>query len=621
MQAGDVKLGQVFSNDHVNVIPLFQRPYVWDEEDNWKPLWHDVAAAALEVEADRRSGAQEPSDSTYFLGAVVIHQRLKHPQRLASSHIIDGQQRMTTLQVLLAAMRSVAVARGQDKTGAQCTALLENRDEVLDDDFPQDRHKVWPLPQDRTAFLWAVRRPDEAAAPPDDNHRLVRARRWFEAQITAWIDEEGAEPTRLQDILTALKDRMQLVQINLGTSDHPQVIFEALNHRGVRLAAADLVKNRLFYAVESQGNGKEAERLLLDHWLILDNEYWRSSVTTGRIKRALVDLLISYWLTVKIQDEVIVESLFSDFSRWMSRTDERSVDIIRDLRRYADIYARILNSTPTTPTGRLVSTMRATNTNTPWPALLALHATPGVATGQLEKASLAIDSYLMRRGVGGLTTKDYNRVFIGVLKAVLAASPDDAGDAVANTLAAHTADSRYWPSDKEFAEALAGPGVYDRMHRARLKALLVVMENHLRSDMVVGNNLLDVGDSSLNIEHVMPQKWKTNWPLAREDDETAAANRERAISRLGNLTLATTKLNPTMSNKAWSEKRPLLQSHSLVRLTSASLLASPATSDLSDAEWTSNWDEVRIEARTKLLADLASELWPGPPGVPVDDHA
>jgi hypothetical protein len=613
MQAGDVKLGQVFSNDHVNVIPLFQRPYVWDRDENWAPLWHDVTLAALEVEADRLSGNHEPSDSTYFLGAVVVHQRPKHPQRLASSHIIDGQQRMTTLQVMIAAMRAVASSLGQDKTAAQCTALLENRDEVLDDDFPQDRYKVWPLPQDRAAFLWAVRRPDDDSGPPEDNHRLVRARRWFEEQIARWQGEDDAQPTRLQDVLTALKDRMQLVQINLGTSDHPQVIFEALNHRGVRLAAADLVKNRLFYEVEGQGDGKDAESLLLDHWVALDNEYWRSTVTTGRIKRALVDLLISYWLTVQTQDEVIVDSLFSDFSHWMDRTDERAADTIRDLRRYADVYASVLAAPANTAAGRLVATMRATNTNTPWPTLLALHAAPAIPEQQRELAAAAIDSFLMRRGVGGLTTKDYNRLFLGVLKAVVDAEPTEAGDAVAASLASQTADSRYWPSDKEFREALIGAGIYGRMHRARLKALLVQMENHLRSDMVVGNNMLDPADSNLNIEHVLPQKWTTNWPLPDDATETEELRREHAVDRLGNLTLATKKLNPAMSNKAWSEKRPLLHSHSLVRLTSASILASPETSELTDADWISIWDEDRIECRTEILADLAEELWPGPP--------
>ena len=141
------------------------------------------------------------------------------------------------------------------------------------------------------------------------------------------------------------------------------------------------------------------------------------------------------------------------------------------------------------------------------------------------------------------------------------------------------------------------------------------MENHLRSDMVVGNNLLDVADSNLNIEHVMPNEWKENWPLSEDSDESAEARRDDAINRLGNLTLATKKLNPAMSNKSWTGKRPLLQSHSLVCLTSASILASPITSELSDDEWTGTWDEERIEIRTALLAGIAEELWPGPPEV------
>ncbi len=612
MQAGDVKLGQVFSNDHVNVIPLFQRPYVWDSEENWAPLWRDLMLVAREVEAAREAGEPEASESTYFLGAVVIHQRQKHPQRLNSSHIIDGQQRLTTLQVLIASLHSVASSRGQDKVAAQCTALIENRDEVLDDDFPEDRFKVWPLPQDREAFLWAIRRPDAGSTIDDQDHRLVRARLWFEEQIAAWLDEPDAKPTRLHDVLTALTDRMQLVQINLGTSDHPQVIFEALNHRGVRLAAADLVKNRLFHAVDQQGDAKHAERLLLDYWLALDNDYWRSVVTTGRIKRALVDLLITYWLTNKLEDEVVVDSLFSDFSRWISRTPERAADVIRDLRRYADTYVRLQQESPTSPTGRLIATMRATGTTTPWPVLMAIHTASGVPAEQQDIAASAIDSYLMRRGVAGLTTADFNRVFIAVMKDVLKAEPASIGTTVSNSLAALDAESRYWPDDDAFREALLAPGLYHRMYRARLKALLVAIENSLRSGMVVGNSPLDYGDRGINIEHVLPQKWRENWALPESASVADEERRESAVHRLGNLTLATKKLNPAMSNKSWLEKKPLLQTHSLVRLTSASILASPAPSSISDADWTSDWDEARIDARTKWLADIACELWPHP---------
>src|SRR4051794_17654236 len=113
MQAGDVRLGKVFANDHQNVIPLFQRPYVWSQDTNWDPLWKDIRKAAEDVEAEEQ-GARSGESPTYFLGAVVLQDRRRLPQRVRSSHIIDGQQRLTTIQVLLAAARAVAASLQED---------------------------------------------------------------------------------------------------------------------------------------------------------------------------------------------------------------------------------------------------------------------------------------------------------------------------------------------------------------------------------------------------------------------------------------------------------------------------------------------------------------------------
>ena len=288
----------------------------------------------------------------------------------------------------------------------------------------------------------------------------------------------------------------------------------------------------------------------------------------------------------------------------MDKTNEPADGVIRELRAYADIYTSLLEQPPTTATGRLVATMRATGTNTPWPVLLAMHAMPGVSADQLELAASSIDSYLMRRGVAGFTTKDYNRIFVGVLKAVVKADPSSAGAAVLTSLGSHTAETRLWPSDKEFSDVLERPGLYNRMHRARLKSMLAAIENHLRTPMDVGGNLLDATDSTLNIEHVMPQKWGENWSLGEEATEAEVERRGKSsIDRLGNLTFATTRLNPSMSNKAWAEKRPILQDKSLVKLTTASILASPISDQMDDATWRERWDEDRIAARTSSLRD------------------
>jgi hypothetical protein len=611
LQAGDVKLGKVFANDHQNVIPIFQRPYVWDEADNWDPLWRDIRKAAEEIEVELTAGSVSQAPPTYFLGAVVIQQRHKHPQRLDSSHIIDGQQRMTTLQVLLAASRAVAAALGQSKTAARFSALVENRSETIHDEFPDDRYKVWPLPQDKEAFLWAVRRPADEGSPPDQEHRLVRARLWFEMTISAWVKEVDQPHQRLEHLLFALQDRMQLVEINLDPSDDPQVIFEALNHRGVRLDAADLVKNLLFQTLDKQGDATEAESLLTKYWLHLDGKHWRGRTTTGRIKRVKIDLLLSYWLTIRKREEVLVDHLFADFKIWISDTGARASEVIKQLKHYADVYETLESLPRTDPTGRLIESMRATGTNTPWPILLYLNANPKVPRDQRTKAAEAVESYLMRRGVAGLTSSDYNRLFVLVAKEACEAEPSSAGDAVVSTLVAQTADSRNWPTDEEFCHALLAPGLYDRMYRARLKALLVGIENHLRSDKTVAAGTLAPGDPKLNIEHVMPQKWQANWPLPPAASDDDISRREAHLHQLGNLTLATTKLNPSLSNKAWLEKKPILQSHSLVRLTTASIFAAPggSASHWSSDTWSSDWDERRIEIRGAWLAEQALTIW------------
>ena len=202
---------------------------MWDQTENWAPLWRDVVAATSDVETESESESGVLSDSTYFLGAVVIHQRPMRAKRLDASHIIDGQQRMTTLQVLIAALRAVAASRS-DNTANKFKVLTESSADVVDEEFPQDKYKVWPLPQDRDSYFWAVREPGDDSPPPDADHRLIRAREWFEQQITTWLDEPAASPSRLQYMRGALVHKVQIVKITLGSSDHPQVIFEALNH-------------------------------------------------------------------------------------------------------------------------------------------------------------------------------------------------------------------------------------------------------------------------------------------------------------------------------------------------------------------------------------------------------
>lgn len=618
MQAAKMTLGQVFANDQQNLIPRYQRPYVWTEAQNWAPLWQDIQQAAEDGQRRAETGAISQGTRTYFLGALVLQERMTVAPQIKSWNVVDGQQRLTTLQILLASARAVAHDLGASSTAGGFASLITNRPDVIDPKHPNDRFKVWPLPQDREVFLWAVRDPEDHRASPEAGHVIERARNWFESEVAEWAADANDPSRRLAYLYQTLKDHMELVQITLESKDDPQVIFEVLNHRGVPLNAADLVKNLLFQSLDVDSLASTADELLMNSWLPLDKSPWREERTTGRVKRTMIDLLLAYWLTIRTGNEVVIEHLFADFKKWLLQGGEDAGVVIRSIRHHADRMLSIRTLQDNDPTTLLLDRMDATQTTTPWPVLLYLHANDEIPTVQRERAAGAIDSFLMRRAVCRLTTKDYNRLFLQVLEVAKASNPEHAGEAVKDALLGQTADSRKWPTDAEFVDSLLQPNLYHLLVRARLKAVLVGIENHLRTDKTEPGALLKSGDAKLNIEHLLPQSWEKSWPLAvtpnAEGYEERLRRRRDAVHQVGNLTLTTSKLNPSLSNKPWKQKKKGIQQHSLLRLNGESVLTAPdIASTWDDEAWAVDWDEERIALRARWLAKHALAVWPRPP--------
>lgn len=610
-------LGQIFANDQQNVIPHFQRPYVWDEESNWQPLWDDIRLAAEEVERESQSGYYPSEHRTYFLGAVVLQNRPKPPKRVSLLNVVDGQQRLTTLQLLFASARAVSLERGYKALAANYASMIENRLDVIHDDHPNDRFKVWPLPQDRDVFLWAVSTDQANKLPPESDHRIVNARKWFETSVCDWANEADDPEARLEHLYETLKTRMQLVQITLEQSDDPQVIFEVLNHRGVPLDAADLVKNLLFQQLVHCGHSAHADNLLMEEWLPLDKKPWRDEIARGRVRRKRIDLLLSYWLTIETIEEVPVEHLFSDFKKWLLASHLDVAEVIRSIRHYADRMEALRHLPLSDPIGQVLDRMEAAQANTPWPVLLYLWANDAVPLEQKRIAAAAIDSYLVRRSVCRWTTKDYNRLFLQVLSAAKSADPRAAGTAVVESLLSQQADSRRWPTDEEFGQALLMPNFFHVITRARLKSMLLGIEHHLHTNKTEPTEMLSYVDQRVNIEHLLPQKWEKNWPLQASPDDVSndeiLRRRELAVHALGNLTITTSRLNPSLSNKAWDAKKKSIQKHSLLRLTTASVLTAPeSVTAMDDQEWLTSWDEDRIKLRGEWLRNQALCVWSRP---------
>ena len=471
-----------------------------------------------------------------------------------------------------------------------------------------------------------MQHPESRKESPDPNHRLTRALNWFEETIREWALESENPGFRLEYLHDTLKDRMELVQISLGPHDDPQVIFEVLNHRGVPLDAADLVKNLLFQVLDEQGKQGEAEQLLLNEWLPLDHSPWRDDVTTGRVRRKRIDLLLAYWLSIMTSSEVSVDHLFADFKKWLVGSGREASEVMVSIRHYANTMESLRRLPANSATSQLLERMDWLQHNTPWPIVLYLHANESVPESQRDRAARALESFLVRRTICRLTTKDYNRLFLHALAQVMAAAPEVAGEALEQALLDQTAESRYWPPDLQFAAALSGPALYNVLSAKHIKMLFAGLENHLHTSKSEPVPRLRTDDKRLNIEHLLPQTWEKNWPIEvnLESPEYPARRlkRDQSVHQLGNLTLITTRFNSSLSNRAWAEKSREIRKHSVLRITTGSVLTVPdSNSGWTDEAWSSKWTEEQISLRTNHLVEAALRLWSRPPEVIVPSVA
>lgn len=582
----------LFGPDQRLVVPVFQRPYVWTEDRNWRPLWEDVTALVR-----RRLAGDEVHP--HFLGAVVLDQMPTPTGAMPARQVIDGQQRLTTLQVLLAAIRDVARELDVDARYVRALAKLTANDDDMADD-PHALYKVWPTHIDRASFRDIVdgrlRRAADVAAPAAPGaSTIVQAYWFFRDRTVEWAQELTYESTideGFDALVRVVRDKFELVVIDLKPEDNAQVIFEALNDRGTPLQASDLVKNLVFQKAEEQR--LPMEELYRDVWAPLETPDWRKEVRQGRLKRPRLDVFLTQYLTCELAEEVLAPELFLTFRRYIADSGMPLVDLMRRMVDRAGAYRRLTaEEQPATPEGRVLRTIGVLDANTALPVLLWL--VTRFDEDDRADAMRALDSYLVRRTVCRLTTKNYNRLFLELLKELK--TKDDPA-VVTDFLLRQDADSGYWPRDHDIRYVFRSQPLYKHLTRARLRMVLAELEATLYS----GKTERIVHDGELTIEHLLPQSWEAHWPLPDEPGrETVEAHqrREALVHTLGNLTLLTGKLNPAVSNGPWERKRAEILHHSALSLN-RSLAA--------------RWDEGTILARADHLTEAFCRRWQRPEG-------
>jgi hypothetical protein len=392
MQAYKRTIFALFDGKRRYVIPLFQRQYVWGRERQWQPLWDDLRRQSDEALAER------PVTSPHFLGAIVLAQAQTFGDQVPAHDVIDGQQRLTTFQIFLAALRDVTGELGVEEISSELhayttnTGMMERRDE--------ERFKVWPthadVPQFRDVLALGSRAKVEEKHPPRYRRKkllvrptMVEAYLFFHSCMREYVTSGPEDPgRRARAMYGALRDRLQLVSIELEHTDDPQVIFETLNARGEPLLPSDLLRNFIF--LRAGRGGEQSDELYRKYWQRFDSEpndpeqpegdrFWKVEERQGRLRRPRLDLFLAHFLAMKKRTEVNAGRLFAEYREWADPRTHSSpkpyatVEAeLGDLTKYADVFRRFLLPDPRTRAGLLALRLRDIDTTTVYPLLLAI---------------------------------------------------------------------------------------------------------------------------------------------------------------------------------------------------------------------------------------------------------
>lgn len=617
MEAHARNLERIFDSTVSYQIPLFQRPYVWTEDKNWCHLWEDI------VDVADRYLANENCRS-HFLGAVVLERDNNATGSIETRQVIDGQQRFTTLQIMMIAIRDLCEKHSNTKLYDRFDGLVSNKRSKVDLD--QEAYKIWPTNSDRPAFevVHQLSHYDvEQLAQLDDkikNSQIFKAYQYFTKVLEAWFVERDNVENCLDALWQVVREYLQIVVIDLHSQDEAQVIFETLNARGTQLLPADLIKNFLFRKVV--GSDKEVEHLYTEYWLAFDSDFWREEVSQGRTKRPRIDWFLQNYLSLMLQDDIKVSHLFDSFKAYVNDTEDNydkfnnqffkhpknTTEHLIALKQFAKLYQTI-----TQPKDERVALflyrLEAVDTATVYPLLLLATTLWQSQPNELHNFLSILESYLVRRMVCGMTSKNYNRYFTDVIKDIYRTKKES--DIPINSKDVHTilsksdSDSSRMPDDIELKSQLLQRPMYGRIAQYKLRMVLEAIDgasHHSKAEfMPIQKNL--------TIEHILPEKWEKHWPLEKEgksaEDILEQESRRNTLKNtIGNLTLVTNSLNPAISNGSWQTKRPEILKYSKSNLNR---YFQPETEDN-----LSVWNEEKILERADILADLFIQVWRAP---------
>ena len=589
-------------------IPFFQRAYVWNEE-NWSELLSNLTSR----------------NQNHFLGSIILKNELASAGSVSRFSVIDGQQRLTTLSILLRACYD-HIVKHADQYGYDadeiktCQIIMESILFVSEGGIKRKLHvKINHSFLDKKAFESIINgnyaiddKWEKYVAISDDDNisSIVKAYAYFRDELQ---DLSQDTIDYLWKLLTTDEIKF-LVNIDLNVNDNEQAIFDTVNSAGVRLSSADTIKNLLYQkyvellrAIDPSSADEEAVSEYESTWVDVfladeeTNAYWETQRQYGRMKKSNIEIFLHAFAVVEgffNPAENNIADLPQEYRKKISGMDLEKLDcFLAEMHDYAKVFLDEFSDGDESLeyrdfVGRLFNICNVLEVSTFYPYFLQqLYArkAENISAEELQSSFFAIERYVILNAICKGSTKNYNNECLQLVSG--RKTPQEV-----------TEDCIYI-SEGNFVNGLRS------MTANKLPTLLLFwIELNQRS-----NNKVDIKQLKYEytLEHIMPQKWAQNWSdvpvydkdnnIIEEADEIERI-RSHAIYEIGNMTLLNSKLNTSISNGTFLDKLNGKSGKKGIKDLADLMLTKEV---IKNAEW----DERKIAARNGELEKQIRDIW------------
>jgi len=543
MQASETKLQQVIEGTKQYLVPLFQRPYSWKKSE-WEALWNDLVELC-EAENPR----------PHFMGSIVTMPTTSLPEGVSKYLLIDGQQRLTTVFILLSALRDIA-KNSEKKLAAEINdRFLTN---PYEDGF--DYYKLQPTQVDRSSFYEIIKSESQI-----EQTAISECYKFFFKKL-----RQKQASLELQKIKQVIGSNFSLVSVVLSPDDDPYLVFESLNAKGRPLTQADLIRNYFFMRIDT----KSQESVYAQYWQPMQN------LLGDNLTEFIRHYLTKNGVVVK-QNEIYFEikDRINNYDAFSS---------LQDLYIFAEYYAKLLNpeGEPNPVVRKYLHRLNRFDVATVYPFLLNCYddwMKSRITEAEFISVLRILENFILRRFVCNIQTRGLNRIF-ALLYSQVSKATDLGSDNFVEKLKL-ILQHREYPKDVVFKAKLVEVQLYGTNRSEKGKLILESIEESF-------GHKEQVSFEKLSIEHIMPQTPNDWWKKHLGEDWAIA--HELLQHTLGNLTL--TAYNSENYNSEFEVKKKNFQNSHL-----------EMNKYFQDQQC---WRREEIEERSHYLADIALKIWP-----------